>query len=406
MSQAVGAPKTRLAWRTNAALLVATIASVLVTGIGNLGVDAPAKAPSEAPSETVGLWTTIGAQYFDALRSPSAIARGVEFAATLLSILVAHELGHYVAARIHKVQASLPYFIPLPILSPFGTMGAVIRMRGTIATRRALLDIGAAGPLAGLLFAIPLYVWGIAHSTVGAVSDDTVWFGESILMKLIHRLVGPPLAEGMDIQLSPAAFGAWGGLFVTMINLFPVGQLDGGHVAYALFGTKQNLYASFVHRSMLVFFFVVVLGHLARDVSARDMSAGMYHLGRHIANSMFWIVWFQMLAILGSLAPSSRAAREQRRPTISIRTRIVSTLSLLMLASLARDHHHPIYLVTFFGGLALCIAMEAKGGSLRQSDLLNHPETTAAPLDTGRKVIAIVTLVMFVLLFMPEPFSM
>ncbi|MCL2723511.1 MAG: site-2 protease family protein [Polyangiaceae bacterium] len=374
------AAKAKPAWVTNLLLFLATVASVLLTGVANTGSDTS----------------------FGALFSRDSIAHGAEFAGTLLSILVAHELGHYIAARIHKVKASLPYFIPLPLLSPFGTMGAVIRMRGTIPTRHALLDIGASGPLAGLLFAIPLYVWGVAHSSLVTVGDDTIWFGESILMKVIHRLVGPPIPEGMDIQLSPAGFGAWGGLFVTMINLLPVGQLDGGHVAYALFGPKQDRYARFVHRSMLAFFFVIVFGHLARDLVS---GAGAYHLGRHVANSMFWLVWFQVLAILGTLSRDPQRPRTSQH-TMSIRTRLISTIGLLVIANLARDHHNPIYLIAFFGGLALLLAMEIKGGTLRHHDLLEHPETASTPLDSGRKAIAIVTLLMFVLLFMPEPFTM
>src|SRR5207253_4087846 len=106
------------------------------------------------------------AALFAPFMTHDAVLHGAQFTGALLTILVAHELGHYVAARIHKVDASLPFFIPMPLISPFGTMGAVIRMRGVIPTRAALLDIGASGPLAGLAFAIPLYLWGAAHSRV------------------------------------------------------------------------------------------------------------------------------------------------------------------------------------------------------------------------------------------------
>src|SRR5262249_11230754 len=155
------------------------------------------------------------------------------------------------------VDASLPYFIPMPLLSPFGTMGAVIRMRGVIPTRRALLDIGASGPLAGLFFAIPMYVWGAAHSrVVPAAGAGVVELGDSLLLRLLDRIGAPTIPEGMELELSPVAFAAWAGMFVTMINLLPVGQLDGGHVAYALLGPRQNKFAQTVHRSMLAFFFV------------------------------------------------------------------------------------------------------------------------------------------------------
>ncbi|MBS2017845.1 MAG: site-2 protease family protein [Deltaproteobacteria bacterium] len=377
-------------WRTNLVLFLATVASVFVTGVLTQGT-----GHDDAASKS----------FFAALFAHDALSRGAQFAGTLLTILVAHELGHYVAARIHKVDASLPYFIPMPLLSPFGTMGAVIRMRGVIPTRRALLDIGASGPLAGLVFAIPLYLWGASHShlvPLPSSGDGSVQLGESILMKILDRVAAPPKAEGMDLELSPVAFGAWGGMFVTMINLLPVGQLDGGHVAYALFGPKQDKYAQLIHRSMLAFFFVVVFGHVARDVQA---GVGLYYLGRHLANSLFWLVWFQVLAILGML--SARGRGEEPKPeALTIRQRLAATIGLVVVASIARDHRSMLLPLTFFAGLALLVAMEVRGGVLRNHDLLEHPPTSAAPLDPARKAIAVLTLVIFVLLFMPEPFSM
>ncbi len=377
------------AWRTNLILFLVTVASVFVTGVLTQGSGGKEEAKS----------------FFAALFVRDALVRGGQFAGTLLTILVAHELGHYIAARIHKVDASLPYFIPMPLLSPFGTMGAVIRMRGVIPTRRALLDIGASGPLAGLVFAIPLYMWGASHShlvPLPSSGDGSVQLGESILIKLLDRVAAPPKADGMDLELSPVAFGAWGGMFVTMINLLPVGQLDGGHVAYALFGPKQDRYAQLIHRSMLAFFFVVVLGHIGRDIAA---GTGLYYLGRHLANSLFWLVWFQVLAILGTLAARGRG--EDAKPeTLTIRTRLAATLGLVVIASVARDHRSMLLPLAFFVGLGLLVAMEVKGGVLKKHDLLDHPPTSSDPLDVGRRAVAILTLVIFVLLFMPEPFSM
>ena len=151
-------------------------------------------------------------------------------------ILLCHEMGHYVMARRHRVPASLPYFIPLPF-GPFGTLGAVIRMRGPFYSRRALFDIGIAGPLAGLAVAVPVTFFGLRLSGVtsaGRVPPGTLGLGEPILFHWLSRLALGPLPAGSDTLLHPLAFAGWAGFFVTALNLLPIGQLDGGHVAHAL----------------------------------------------------------------------------------------------------------------------------------------------------------------------------
>jgi hypothetical protein len=153
---------------------------------------------------------------------------------------------------------------------------------------------------------------------------------------------------------------------------------------------------------MLAFFFVVVFGHVARDVRA---GLGVYFLGKHLASSLFWLVWFQVLAILGTLATRARDV-EPKPETLTIRTRLVATVGLVVVASLARDNRSPLLPLVFFAGLALLVAMEVKGGVLRRHDLLDHPATGSQPLDRARAVVAVLTLVMFVLLFMPQPFAM
>jgi membrane-associated protease RseP (regulator of RpoE activity) len=388
-------------WRTNLGLFLATAASVFVTGV----LTFPTSGGTQ-PSDT---------GFFEGLRhafhsiSSTSLLNGAEFAATLLTILVAHELGHYVAARIHKVDASLPFFIPMPILSPFGTMGAVIRMRGVIPTRRALLDIGASGPLAGLVFAIPLYAWGVAHSTtIPADPDHLVELGESVLIKLLDHVFAPPLPDGLTFVDSPVAFGAWGGLFVTMINLLPVSQLDGGHVAYALFGPKQDRFATIVHRAMLVFFCVIVVGHIGRDIVAGHPLTSLV-LARHIGNALFWLVWFQAVAIVGTIASRARATTEEETEPkpglLTIRTRLFAMFGLVVLSSLAREHASWFLVGGFLAGFAILVAMEVKGGAFSSQRLLDHPPTGPDQLDPVRKAIAIATLVIFALLFMPEPFS-
>jgi Peptidase family M50 len=393
-------PLPPVEWRANLILFLVTVASVFVTGV--LSDRASGDAIEAASKAGSGLH--VGAAH--AFMTAEALIHGAEFTAALLTILVAHELGHWVAARIHRVDASLPYFIPMPLLSPFGTMGAVIRMRGTIPTRAALLDIGASGPLAGLVFAIPMYLWGAAHSQFVPLStlssDNMITLGDSLALRLLDHLAAARPPEGMELVLSPVAFAAWAGMFVTMINLLPIGQLDGGHVAYALFGTRQDRFARIIHRAMLVFFFGSVGMYVLRDVRA---GLGLYRLGTHVGNSIFWLVWFEMLAILGTLAKARRDDKADAQ-ALGARPRIFATLGLVVLAGVGREHPSVLLWIAWFAGLGLLLAMERRGGALRPSPLLDHPPTGAAPLRFGRAAVAVFTLVVFACLFMPTPISM
>jgi membrane-associated protease RseP (regulator of RpoE activity) len=199
---------------------------------------------------------------------PAALLESAQFAAALLLILGSHEMGHYVLARIHGVDTSLPYFIPAPL--GVGTFGAVIRIRGEIPHRNALVDIGAAGPLAGLAVAIPIVIWGLHHSAVGeapageihlfpgsaslwglvgrfkelagsgAPANAPVRFGDNLLLLFLQWLVLGPLPEGKEVYFHPTVLAAWFGMLVTTLNLVPLGQLDGGHLSYALFGERAR----------------------------------------------------------------------------------------------------------------------------------------------------------------------
>src|SRR5262249_35811310 len=147
---------------------------------------------------------------------------------------------------------------------------------------------------------------------VATTGENGIELGESLALRFLDHLAVPNVPEGMEIMLSPVAFAAWAGMFVTMINLLPVGQLDGGHVDYALFGPRQNRIGQIVHRSMLVFFFVSFFGYLSRDLRA---GLGFARIGTHVGNALFWLVWFEMLAVLGSLSSKrAPASAEGVRP--------------------------------------------------------------------------------------------
>jgi membrane-associated protease RseP (regulator of RpoE activity) len=251
----------------------------------------------------LGLFVLTALSIFDtgamAEEGPYRLISGWKFAVPLLAILLAHEFGHYFAARYHRVPASLPYFIPLPRFGLLGTLGAVIAMRGSIRSRNALLDIGASGPLAGLVVAIPVLVWGIAHSPVMPPDPRfSVQEGQSLLYAAIKWLVHGTIPAGHDVQLHPAAFAGWAGLFLTLINLLPFGQLDGGHIAYALFGEKQNRFAPWFRRALLPLFLLNLASFLIPALEQGDR----LHIEVAIGNSLFWLLWYGVLGLLARLA--------------------------------------------------------------------------------------------------------
>ncbi|MGQ9576755.1 MAG: site-2 protease family protein [Thermoguttaceae bacterium] len=158
---------------------------------------------------------------------------GWVYAACLMTILLCHEAGHYLQARRHGVRASLPFFIPLPF-SPIGTMGAIILMEPRAGDRRGLFDIGITGPLAGLVPTLVFSVIGLYHSKPDLIDPRATEFGEPLIFRFLSRWIFGPMPEGFDVYLSPMAMAGWVGLLVTAINLFPIGQLDGGHILYGL----------------------------------------------------------------------------------------------------------------------------------------------------------------------------
>ena len=175
--------------------------------------------------------------------NPAGIVKGIPFSFTLMLILFTHEFGHYYYAQKHGVDATLPYFIPAPTF--IGTFGAFIKIKSPIHQKRALLHIGASGPIAGFIIAVPALIIGLFLSSVVEISGGSfgIILGDSLLMKLLTVLIYPELGETQNIVLHPIAFAGWIGLLVTMLNLLPIGQLDGGHVAYAILGRKQQFVA-------------------------------------------------------------------------------------------------------------------------------------------------------------------
>jgi len=175
----------------------------------------------------------------DPISHPAVMLRGLPFALTLITILLVHEAGHYLMCVRHGVNASLPYFVPAPPLFPLvGTFGAFIRIRSRFPNRMALFDIGAAGPWAGFVVALIATVVGLSLSTVLPVAPESaVELGDSLLTKLLTWLVLD--VDPTRVALHPIALAGWFGLFVTSLNLIPVGQLDGGHVLYAAFGRTR-----------------------------------------------------------------------------------------------------------------------------------------------------------------------
>lgn len=221
---------------------------------------------------------TVGAMQsgVDLLKEPGKIYKGLPFALTLMTILLSHELSHYFASKKHGVKATLPYFIPAPTI--IGTFGAFIKMKSPIISRKSLIDIGASGPIAGFIVSVAATVIGLQMSEVVSVRHmaGSLNLGDSILFSFLSRIILGTTPADADILLNPVAFAGWIGLFVTSMNLIPVGQLDGGHIAYALLGEKH---------ARLSFLLVIVMTLLGL----------LFWEG--------WFIWAVLLLVLGLRHP-------------------------------------------------------------------------------------------------------
>lgn len=233
-------------WRKHALLFLLT---VLTTTFAGVMLVSPEVEPSlREPSSVIGYVLYVPAYYFqaigiylqNALAHPALLAQGALFSGSLLAILTAHESGHYVACRRYGVNATLPFFIPAPPLFLAGTFGAFIKIKSPIPSRRALFDIGVAGPLAGFLVAVPVAFLGVLTLQAAPPlksGEAGIIFNEPLLFQLFGRVLG---VEFANTAPNPFYFAAWIGLLVTSLNLMPVGQLDGGHATYALFGKRAH----------------------------------------------------------------------------------------------------------------------------------------------------------------------
>jgi Zn-dependent protease len=226
---------------------------------------------------------------------------GWVYSVPLLAILVCHEFGHYFAARFHGVPASLPYFIPLPPpIGLLGTMGAVITQEAT-TDRKKLIDIGAAGPLAGIVVAIPVLLIGLRLSPVVAIAGGGLQEGNSLLYALVKRTVtGQWLpGGGQDVDLHPTAWAGWAGLLVTMLNLIPIGQLDGGHIATAYFGNRYSRVAAVLHRGLPLLAglaFLVVYLTVRNDLASYPASqVSWLPVEVSVMPAFFWLMWAAVL---------------------------------------------------------------------------------------------------------------
>jgi membrane-associated protease RseP (regulator of RpoE activity) len=218
--------------------------------------------------------------------------RGLPYAGTLLIILFCHEMGHYLTARHYGMDVTLPYFLPAPPpLFFIGTLGAFIRMRSPAQHRRALLYIAAAGPIAGFCVALPAVIYAYATSTVAPINPTAsgIYFGEPLLLQILGYLMIGPVPEGSALHIHSVGVAAWFGLVVTMFNLMPMGQLDGGHIVYAIFGARAR--------------------HISRVVIGMLLVLGFFFPGWFLWAVLGWLTTLRQPTILDQQTPLDRNSR-------------------------------------------------------------------------------------------------
>jgi hypothetical protein len=225
----------------------------------------------------------------------NSFRNGLTYSTCLLTILGAHELGHYIQACRNRVPASLPFFIPMP-LNQIGTMGAVIVQQSGVANRRAMFDIAISGPLAGLVFALPITYWGVVQAQTAPLGPippgkAAMIYGDPLILKWIMHMARGPLPDGSDLLMNSTLFAGWVGILITSVNLIPIGQLDGGHILYCLIGRR----AHFVARSLFFLAAIVVAYNVV--------------LGNHA-----YMVWWLMLVLLWFIGTRHPPTADDRVP--------------------------------------------------------------------------------------------
>jgi len=262
----------------------------------------------------------VGAQWYYVDPFSPAILRALPFMLAVIGVLGTHELGHYAMSRYHDVDASLPYFIPFPSL--FGTMGAVIRMRGQMPDRDALFNIGAAGPLAGLVAAVVVTVVGlllppvhVPPEIVNSTSAVEIQFAYPPLLRAIATVVGEPLSySDPSRSINPVVMGGWIGMFVTFLNLIPVGQLDGGHILRSLVGDTADRIAPLVPTTLFA-----LAGYLWL-VGEAGNAAGI------------WVLWgflSMLVTFMGSVDPIDDQPLDRRRSALGVLTFVLGALCFM-----------------------------------------------------------------------------
>jgi membrane-associated protease RseP (regulator of RpoE activity) len=280
----------------NILLFILTVLSTFVVGTSWSASYKYAEEISTNPEFVVTLQMLMDAQ---------VVSLSLIYAAVLLVILLGHELGHYLTCRHYRISATLPFFIPAPTL--VGTMGAFIKIKSPITQKRQLFDIGVAGPLASFVLSLPALVIGVALSKVvpSLPKEGTYYFGDPLLLKIIGAIFFKNVGPNQDVVLHPVAVAGWVGVLVTAMNLFPLGQLDGGHVSYAVLGPR----AKAIGRVFLAVF--VVMGIF--------FWAG-------------WLVWALVIMLLGLKHPriwDEDASLGTKRKIIGFLTLVVFILSFI-----------------------------------------------------------------------------